>query len=93
MKRFLSALFALAMLYSGSALALTKNSQGLYVDDQGNVIDEDDVATRNTSPRTHAHLRCVCLTLTLIENDLPSSPPHRTQHSSAFLCWFKPRVA
>ena len=46
MKRVLSVFTALALLGASSALAYTKNSQGLYVDESGNVIEDywDDAA-------------------------------------------------
>ncbi len=42
MKRWIACLVALSLLPLGHALALTKNAEGLYVDDSGQVIDESE---------------------------------------------------
>ena len=42
MKRWIACMMALGLLSLGHALALTKNADGLYVDDSGQVIDESE---------------------------------------------------
>ena len=42
MRRSAACLLALGLLFTGHALALTRNSEGLYVDDNGQVIDESE---------------------------------------------------